>query len=267
MPELPEVETIRRQLSPKLPCKILQFDKSPVANSILKTEKFSLKNSFLLSIERKGKMLIFHFDQGVMISHLGMSGTWIWSEKENCEKHAHLKLCLDSGFLTYVDPRRFGNCYLVNTENDLQKHLDKLGVDISGEDFNFEYLKKIQKQFPQKILKPFLLDQKYFAGMGNYLASEVCAVAKIKPTRKVKNLSMTDLKNLIIATQTVLTRAIAGSGVTFAGGYRDSTGAKGEAVGSLVVFYQKICGLCKKGKIKKVILGGRGTYYCGLCQK
>ena len=139
-------------------------------------------------------------------------------------------------------------------------------MDISSERFSAEYLHAKFQQYPQKILKPFLLDQKHFSGIGNYLASEICARAGILPTRSNGSLSFDDCQRLQQATSSVLNFALQGGGTTFAGGYRDGHGNKGEGLQHLVVFYQEICGLCRKTPVVKIILQGRGTYYCPHCQ-
>ncbi|MBT3236414.1 MAG: Fpg/Nei family DNA glycosylase [Bdellovibrionales bacterium] len=272
MPELPEVETIRRQLSEYLPLKIRSVEYSPVVGSILKEREFSPRNKTLLSIDRKGKMLIFNLNDDLhFISHLGMSGGWIISEQKITINHTHFQLSgIGKGsrtlYLAYVDPRRFGNLYFLKRVN-AQKRIDALGVDVATKEFTKKYLEQLIERFPNKILKPFLLDQKYFAGIGNYLASEICAHAGILPFRQLSSLNRADATQLIKATKKSLNFALKAQGTTFAGGYRDASGERGEGVKNLVVFYQDCCRLCNKNRVVKTQLGGRGTYHCPKCQQ
>lgn len=267
MPELPEVETIRTQLLEFTPFPIKAVWTSDVSDSILKTKQFNPKNFTINNIKRHGKWLIFELDPNhFMLSHLGMSGTWIKSKKPWVEKHVHIVLSGPKGYLSYVDPRRFGYLHFFH-KNELEVKLSQLGPDLTSGEITDDYLKKLFKKFPERQIKPFLLDQKYFAGVGNYIACEICAHAKVRPTRKAKTLTQNERKLLIQGAQKVLKQAIQQRGNTFQGGYRDATGEKGEALSSLVVFYQKTCQLCKQTPVKKITLSQRGTYYCPHCQK
>lgn len=116
------------------------------------------------------------------------------------------------------------------------------------------------------MLKVHLLDQKLFAGSGNYIASEICARAKILPTRLNKDIKKSEFPKILKAIHTVLDGSLTSGGTTFQS-YRDSTGEKGKGVEHLVVYNQKICQMCKKTPVKKIILAQRGTYYCPNCQK
>ena len=267
MPELPEVKTIQDQLNKIMPFTILGHSKSNVSDSIIHTKLDKLKGKIILNVSRKGKMLDFILDDGRhLLSHLGMTGTWLISKDKIIEKHTHLQFESSDYFLAYVDPRRFGHMYLYDEEKS-QKKLAELGIDLLDKNFTFEYVKKSLLRFPERFLKVTLLDQSLFAGTGNYIANEICAHAKIKPDRIVKNITSKEFKNIYEAFFKVLTPTIESGGTTFAGGYRDSTGAKGAGVNHLVVFYQKTCQMCKNSDIIKIELAQRGTYYCPKCQK
>ena len=249
-------------------------DYSPVVQSILKekNKEFSPQGMTIDQVDRHGKMLIFHLmDQNggehFILSHLGMSGGWrISNGPLEGVGHVHVVFHGPGKTFSYVDPRRFGNMYFVNHQK-AKEQLKKLGVDIASDDFNPQYLQKVFKKFPQKILKPFLLDQAYFAGSGNYIASEICARAGIRPTRRCQKITFKECEKMIEATKEVLNQNIKSGGAAFSGGYSDALGDKGEGATNLVVFYQKICQMCKIGPVKKMILAGRGTYYCPKCQK
>lgn len=284
MPELPEVETIRKKLIRPLPLQIIEVEESPFISSIIKKRDFDLSKKIIKSIERIGKVLNFIlFDPSSeetfhIISQLGMSGGWRISNKKITEKHTHLQLtCVSTKnsnkqatnkytYLAYVDPRRFGKMILANNKNAKIK-LSSLGVDISGPLFTEEYIFKTLQQFPDREIKPFLLEQKFFAGIGNYIASEICARAKILPTRKNESISKSDAKKIKQAAKEVIEGSLKTQGLSFHGGYVDADGNKGEGLNNLVVFWQKTCGMCKKNKVTKITQKGRGTYFCDKCQK
>ena len=267
MPELPEVETIRLQLSHYLPLKIESVTSTPqLKQNILHTD-LDLKGKTITAIARKGKMLDFVLDDGShLLSHLGMTGTWLIGESIKSTKHTHLTLKGAKHVLAYDDPRRFGHLYYYN-KDESEKKLAELGMDLADSAFSLEYLTQSIKRFPERALKVTLLDQKMFAGSGNYIANEICARAHIRPTRKCKNVRKDEFPKILKAIQEVLTPALSSGGTTFQGGYRDSSGEKGMGVQHLVVFYQKICQMCKKTPVKKITLAQRGTYYCPKCQK
>ncbi len=267
LPELPEVETIRLQLAHYLPLKIESLSSTPeLKKNILHTD-LDLKGKTLIDIKRKGKMLDFIFDDGShLLSHLGMTGTWLIGKTINSTKHTHLTLTGTKHTLAYDDPRRFGHMYYYD-KNQAEKKLAELGLDLADPDFGLEHLTAAIKRYPERALKVTLLDQKLFAGSGNYIANEICARAGIRPKRKCKNVKNDEFPKILKAIREVLEPALASGGTTFQGGYRDSTGQKGLGVAYLVVFYQKICQLCGKTPVKKIILAQRGTYYCPSCQK
>lgn len=212
-------------------------------------------------------MLDFQLDDGShLLSHLGMTGTWLIGETIKSGKHTHLILKGEKHTLAYDDPRRFGHLYWYN-KADSEKKLAELGMDLADPDFTLDYLTQSIKRYPERALKVSLLDQKMFAGSGNYIANEICARAKIRPTRRCKNVKKEEFPKLFQAVKDVIGPALASGGTTFQGGYRDSTGERGLGVQHLVVFYQKICQMCKKTPVKKIVLAQRGTYYCPQCQK
>jgi formamidopyrimidine-DNA glycosylase len=264
MPELPEVETVRSQLSHYLPFKIVSQETSKVISGIAHTP-LKLKNLTVTSIDRIGKLLIFNLDNKTyLLSHLGMTGTWLIGEKIIPMKHSHLILKSPTHTLIYDDPRRFGHLYHVD-EAGKARELKKLGKDLT--ELTLDEITFAIKKYPERHLKVTLLDQKLFAGSGNYIASEICARAGIRPTRKCGKIKTDEFPKILKAIAEVLNPALKSGGTTFQGGYRDTSGEKGQGVNHLVVFYQKTCNLCKKTPVKKIILNGRGTYFCPHCQK
>jgi formamidopyrimidine-DNA glycosylase len=275
MPELPEVETIKNQLTPILPFKIEAAIFSPLTKRMVKQMDFDLTGSTIIKIRRHAKWLIFDlYPHGHILSHLGMSGSWQMSHNPLGEKHGHIEFIDKSksefGVLTYIDPRRFGHFYLLTDENFKIKE-DALPLDISSPDFDIDLIAEIFFKYPNKPIKPFLLDQKAFPGVGNYMASEICARAGILPTRLSGDITADEIVKIKDAMNVVISGAVETKGTTFSGGYRDANGDKGEGVKHLVVFYQNLCQMClEQGKVTKVIKtiqGGRGTYHCPRCQK
>ena len=271
MPELPEVETIKNQLNEVMPLDITSFVTSAVSNSIIHTKMDKLKGKVIIEVQRKGKMLNFLLsDNRHLLSHLGMTGGWRISKAKVIEKHTHLQFTgLHLGekvYVAYVDPRRFGHMYLYN-EEETNKKLNELGADLKSAEFTYPYFKTSLLKYPNRLIKVSLLDQKLFAGTGNYIANEICARAKVLPNRVIETLVESEIKKLYKHVFTVIDGATQTGGTTFAGGYADTTGSKGNGVGHLVVFYQKICQMCKRTEVVKTVLAQRGTYHCPKCQK
>ena len=269
MPELPEVETIRRQLQDILPLSVEKLYVSKFNSSILKNKEFSPCGHTVKKIDRKGKMLCFILNKGKFIlSSLGMSGAWIISNSKIMEKHIHIQMeCMGKKkiFLAYKDPRRFGKMHFVK-KKQATLLLDRLGIDVTSTLFDGSYLFSLFKKYPNAMIKPFLMEQKHFSGIGNYMASEICARAKILPHRRLYSLNKQEAYKLKNACNSVLVKSIKRQGMSFSGGYRDTTNSLGEGLQDLVVFYQKNCGMCN-GMVIKTFLLGRGTYYCPHCQK
>ena len=272
MPELPEVETIRRQLSCEVPFRIKKIEYSDKALSIVKERHFKLEGKGILKIVRHGKVLNFCLEgNNHVISHLGMSGSWRLSAEKVLEKHTHVQWegVRPNGeriYFAYVDPRRFGRIFYFDRTR-LQTYSARWGVDVSSAEFQGDYIRSVFKWHPDRKLKELLLDQKYFAGIGNYLACEICAHAGLRPTRRVKTITRRDCQKIRDAVELVIGGQIQHKGLTFQGGYTDARGERGEGLSHLVVFHQKICGLCQKTPVKKIILTQRGTFYCPRCQR
>lgn len=267
MPELPEVKTIQDQLNTVLPLTIESVSKSSVHKSIVHTPLTKLKNVQIIKAERKGKMLNFLLSDGRhLLSHLGMTGTWLISKEKVTEKHTHVQFKTNKYYIAYVDPRRFGHMYLLKAE-DAQVKLNNLGVDLLSKEFTLKYFKQALLRYPNRLIKVTLLDQSLFAGTGNYIANEICAHGGVLPDRAVSSLNTNEFRRLFKGVAKVIHPAVNSGGTTFAGGYRDATGEKGNGVQHLVVFYQKVCQLCKTSDVIKINLAQRGTYYCPSCQK
>ncbi|GAB4422771.1 MAG: bifunctional DNA-formamidopyrimidine glycosylase/DNA-(apurinic or apyrimidinic site) lyase [Bacteriovoracaceae bacterium] len=273
-PELPEVETIRRQIEEYLPLKITEVYYSDVSDSLFRPEvkSFNPKGCVIKAIERKGKQMAWQLgDDQFVLTHLGMSGGWRIKREKISEKHTHVQFeCIDREgkklFLGYVDPRRFGEMGFVNRKTK-DEFLSRLGVELTSNEFNADYLYDSCRRYPERAIKVHLLDQKSFAGIGNYMACEICALAGVRPTRKCGKVTRAECEKMIEATHQVINGQINHSGLSFSGGYKDTTGSDGGGLSSLVVFHQDKCGMCGGDTIKKIVLAQRGTYYCSRCQK
>ena len=249
MPELPEVETITKQINRMLPLKIKNVKWSKFKKNLLKKEEINLSKSTIVKSYRQGKAVVMELDNGFLICRLGMSGGWKFTGEY---KHTHLQIT-GKFVLKYVDPRRFGKLYLVRSLDDFKV------IDICGPEFNLEYLRSVLAKGKGE-LKPFLLNQRYFPGIGNYLASEICYYTKLRPNTPVKKVK--DLKLLLASIKKVIALSIKAGGLSFHGGYHDTSNKKGGL--KTKVFWRKVCS-CGES-ITKIKQNGRSSYFCKKCQ-
>lgn len=243
MPELPEVETIRRDLSQRI-----------IGKSI---NKQKIKN-----ISRRGKLLILKLPNKFLLIHLGMTGQLIYKSKNqitvgghegpDISKYTRKRWKISSGDLLFNDARKFG----------YYKYVKKLDLSKYGpEPENFSFQKSQAK------IKPYLLNQKNIAGIGNIYADEILFHAGIRPTRRINKLSKKEKMKIKGSIKYILSKAIEKRGTTFAD-YRDAKGERGNYKRYLKVYGREdlLCKKCKLNNIKKIKLAGRGTHYCRLCQ-
>ncbi|MBF0205911.1 MAG: Fpg/Nei family DNA glycosylase [Oligoflexia bacterium] len=288
MPELPEVETIRRELHALLPLKIKEVIAGKYLDTFLDPKGLikSLANSVLFDLERKGKYLFWHVhlssknkNTKYLLSHLGMSGRWLLhSDIAHLAAHTHLTLSLIPVspadptqlplpiYLSYIDPRRFGKIALLSAQEFLIIK-NNLGIDALSTELTTEYLSTIIEKYPRRSIKKILLDQHLIAGIGNYLASETLARAGIHPLRNGKDIKAVEIPKLKTALFRALTVSLRRQGVSFDGAYKNTHGEEGSALNKLVVFRQEYCGICKVNKVVKIFQDGRGSYFCPHCQK
>lgn len=285
MPELPEVETIRRDLEKKIiNKKIIDIFVSPKAKVYPIKNIFikKLKNNSIKRINRIGKLLILVLEKDeYLLIHLKMTGQLIYqcgekmiggghSNKEIPQKlpDKSTRVFLgfsDGGRLYFNDQRRFGYMKIVN-KNILEKERSKYGMEPLQSNFILANFQKALQNRKTNI-KAVLLNQKIIAGVGNIYADESCFVAGIRPSRKVNTLNQNEIKKLYQALEKVITKSIQERGTTF-NHYRDSDGKKGNFVSFLKVYGRggQECKKCYK-ILKKVKVVGRGTVFCENCQK
>lgn len=273
MPELPEVETIRRGLERAV--RGLEISKTEVLLPQMIRSGLDLIPRFrrkkITSVERAGKHLVINLHHELcLVIHLGMSGKILLLPKSSpLPKHTHLvvhfrkfakKLC-------YNDPRRFGYVHLVASQ--ALKNLDcllKLGPDAT---------KLTKKRFSRmvkakrRMLKPLLLDQGFIAGLGNIYSDEALYKAKIHPRRLSHTLRSSQLDSLLMAIRTTLRQAIVAGGSSLNDEtYRNVDGEVGRFQLQLKVYgrEKERCFRCGQ-KIERIIVSSRSTYFCPRCQR
>jgi len=288
MPELPEVETLKRELAKAVIDKtITSVDIGwPKTISPLKPRAFNdlVSGQKIISIERRAKVLIITLsDQNHLIVHLKMTGQLIFKPKSGRlvagghpqpggldnlpNKFTRVSLNFTDGNTLYFnDMRKFG--WLRHIKNHERENIFlKTGIEPLSKKFTYETFASLLARYPKRNLKQFLLDQTLIAGLGNIYVDESCFMSKVRPTRLVGTLTKketTDLHQNII---TVLKLSISKKG-TSAKNYVRSDGSQGGFVPYLFVYGRaKLpCKVCKT-PITKIKFAGRGTHFCAKCQK
>ncbi len=274
MPELPEVETIRRSLEQKLKGKTfvgveVLMDKMLKGVTPDKAGE-EITGKKITSIERRGKYLIIRLSGGKsMVIHLRMTGQLVHcpSEKEKA-KHTHIVFQFnDKSQLRFVDQRQFGKVQLVaDDELDSLSGLKDLGIEPLSAGFTRELFKKELRNRRTKI-KPLLLDQTFIAGIGNIYADEALFRARINPERVAATLSPREVSLLYKAIKDVLLEGIENKGTSIRD-YIDGEGNRGSNQDNLRVYGREgePCPRCGK-PIERKVIGGRSSHFCHKCQK
>ncbi|MGL5436645.1 MAG: DNA-formamidopyrimidine glycosylase [Lachnospiraceae bacterium] len=267
MPELPEVETVRRTLKNFITGKQISrievhYDKIVTGD---KTEFIeALQGQTIRDIDRIGKYLIFILDRDAFVSHLRMEGKYnIMEEPKPHNKHEHATFYFSDGTeLRYHDTRKFGRLMLA--AKDTYRHdlpLSKLGPEPWEADPEAVYAKIHKSILPVKTL---LLDQSIMTGIGNIYANEICFQMRINPKTPGKRISKKRITEMIECSSQILDKAINQGGTTIHS--FDANGITGLFQVQLQVHMQKICPQCG-GEVTKEMVRGRGTYYCKECQR
>lgn len=275
MPELPEVETVKKQVEQSFLGK--KIERSTLYRSDIRfpiPDHFSntITNATVQNIRRRSKYIILELDNNYSILlHLGMSGQVLIQEDfidvTHRDKHMHWVCCFnDAPTLVFRDPRRFGVLDIFKTQDE-QHH--KLLKDIGPEPFSTRFT---ADYFYQKLqmrsgpIKNVILDQKLVAGVGNIYASEALYLAGIHPTRKANSLSFKRAEKLFHAIIITLEKAIKAGGSSLKD-FKHSDGSLGYFQHEFHVYDRadKPCGLCdckNKTKVKRITQSGRSTFYC-----
>ena len=272
MPELPEVETVRRGLEKLILGKKIsniEIRYPKMIKTDLNQFQKELPGQVIQSMGRRGKYLLFNLRDKVLISHLRMEGKYFYYPDEIPErKHAHILVHFEDGTtLVYEDVRKFGTMELLAPELlDSYFISKKLGPEPTDQDFDLGRFKLALKK-SKKPIKSHLLDQTLVAGLGNIYVDEVLWRAKVHPSRHSNSLTAQEARNVHDETIKVLGQAVEKGGSTI----RSYTNAFGED-GTMQEFHQvydkagQACSRCGS-TIEKIQLGGRGTYFCPKCQR
>jgi formamidopyrimidine-DNA glycosylase len=286
MPELPEVEMVRRQLADKIVGQTIadvevRAEKSAGADSDFVSV---LTGQTIVDLERKGKYLFFTLsqDDSFLIGHLRMTGRLIFVPSSSSDEyggghnlltlpesqpHKHTRIIFtfeDSSHLYFNDMRKFG--YMKRaTAAEVEEQKAALGTEPLADSYTLESFSKILAGRRTSV-KAALLKQSDIAGLGNIYVDEACWRAKVRPDRTAGEFSEVEVKALFEATQSVLEDAIEHGGTTFRD-YVDTGGKNGNFTDKLAVFGREgeACPLCGE-TIKKSRVAGRGTHFCPQCQ-
>ena len=279
MPELPEVETIRRDLSRLIVGKkILEIttDSPKQVKPSLVVVKKAIVGAVIKQIERRAKMLqIFLSNNQILAIHLKLTGRLLVRKKGATKddwqhviiklKTQNLKLKTGDLELRFCDLRKFGWVRLLKDAKELEKLLSEFGPE-PLDDLDLETFRKILASTNRPI-KIVLMEQKKIAGVGNIYANDALFLAKIDPRRPAKKITEKEAEKLLKAIETVLQ-----AGIKYRGAsdqyYLDALGRKGSYQEHFLTYGRdgKKCFDCQ-GEIKRLKIGGRGTFYCPKCQK
>jgi len=287
MPELPEVEVVKKSLESKL--KNLIIKRVFINNNNLRykidDKKFSkIKNFKIISIKRRSKYLLINLDQNLTIlSHLGMTGkfyilnknkkyktSFYYSMKKHDSKHDHLTIYLNKGYkLIYNDIRKFGFIKLFKSHNVYECiHLKHLGPEPLTKNFNKSYATKFFLNKKIKI-KDLLMNQKFIAGLGNIYCNEILFLCRISPNRIVEKINKQEQIKIVKFTKKILKKSISQGGSSI----KNFVSAEGENGNFQQTFnvYNRERKKCKtkkcQGIIKKITTSGRSSFFCARCQK
>ena len=286
MPELPEVEIVKKSLKKNVKDKKILDVIVTNRNLRFKVEKdFEkiLKNRKIQNVNRYAKNIILKLNGNIyVIIHLGMTGTFhlirnnvlkntnlsFYQSKDLPVKHNHIILIFKKFRVIYNDPRRFGFFKLLKDKESFKLYLNNIGYEPLDKNFNLKYLKK-SILFRKKCIKSILLDQKIISGIGNIYANEILFHSGLNPSKKGIKLKDFELKYLYKYSKLVLKKAILKGGSSIRD-FRNTEGDKGSFQDNFKV-YNKDDHNCPNKKcnykIKKINISNRSTFYCENCQK
>jgi formamidopyrimidine-DNA glycosylase len=277
MPELPEVESLRRILARTAVGRTIV--RARIGDKSLRRRvpidfSASITGRRITKLSRRAKYLIVEFDgDDVLLVHLGMSGSLThrrdgFRDGEFDPRHDHLEFLLDDDSrLVYNDPRRFGMVRLLaRAELTSTAELKGLGPEPLSRDFNADFL-AAKARGRQVAIKNLIMDQRIVAGLGNIYAAEILFRAGVRPTRRAGRVTRAEIEKIAASVPIVLRAAIGRAGTTFRS-YRDSRGEPGRFAERLRVYGRegKPCYTCST-PIKNVVVGGRASFYCPKCQR
>ena len=287
MPELPEVEIVKRTLKNKVNYK--KIKKIIITNRNLRfkvQENFEnlLEGRSITNVSRFSKYIILSLDNHYYcLIHLGMSGTLhlikhkkkekmtnlsFYHSKILPKKHNHIKIKFSNFTIIYNDPRRFGFFKLLNNKKELKKYFERFGPEANSPKFNFNYVKKrlVNKK---KNIKNLLLDQSFVSGIGNIYANEILFHSKINPLKVAKKLSSKEIYKLIKYSKLILNLSIKFGGSSIRD-FKNAKGISGLFQNNFKAYNRENKNCVKKnckGKIIKLFISNRSSFFCKFCQK
>jgi formamidopyrimidine-DNA glycosylase len=271
MPELPEVETIRRQLAPHLEGRTIIeveiLDPRWTRPDDPRTVERALRGRRVEKVSRSGKYLVWQLSGDVyLLVHLRMTGALLFDPAPE-PPHTRVRFELDGGHrLAYVDPRRFGTGHVLSGAAARDEYLrERLGIEPLTPEFTLEHLRSLAKG-RRAPAKSFILDQRRIAGVGNIYADEALFRARIHPLRPAGDLKRPQLAALRDGIEDALLAGIEAKGATI-DDFRHVDGARGSFQDRFLVHRREgePCPRCGT-TIRKLVVGGRGTYVCEHCQ-
>ncbi len=287
MPELPEVEVVKKSLQIIVGLKIknIKIKSLKLRYKIDKTSFLTLINKKIISIKRISKFIIINLsNKKTILIHLGMTGKFYIINETKCyrkplsfyystdkdTKHDHIQINLEKNIrLIYNDVRRFGFFKIIETKGyKKSQHLSKLGPEPLSKNFNYINFKK-RLAYRKKRIKDLLMDQKFVSGIGNIYANEILFLSKLKPSRICKTINNNDILNIIRNTKKILRNSIKLGGSSIKD-FSYNFDTKGGFQDKFKVYDRKNLKCMRKncsGLIKKRFFSNRSSYYCDKCQK
>ena len=288
MPELPEVEVVKKSLEEKiknLTIKRVFINNNKLRYKINNREFYKIRGYKIISVERRSKYLLINLNQNLTIlAHLGMTGkffiidnnntkiktSFYYSVEKDESKHDHLTLYLNKGLkLIYNDVRKFGFLRLFKNSSVYNcKHLKFLGPEPLTKKFNLSYIIKYFLNRKTSI-KKVLMDQKFVSGLGNIYCNEILFLCKIIPHRIVKNINKKEIGDIIKFTKKILKKSIDQGGSSIKN-FVNIEGKSGSFQQKFNV-YNREKSKCNRNKclgiIQKINISNRSSYFCSKCQK
>lgn len=270
MPELPEVEVTRLSFADRIAgARVQSVQLGKPLRWPLSCTADALVGRVVQGVRRRGKYLLVDLDEGLLLMHLGMSGSLRFDHHlPPAGVHDHFDLHTTQGTLRLNDPRRFGAVVYAASQDAPGAHklLAKLGVEPLAEDFLADTFYRALKR-RRTAIKPLLLAGEIVVGVGNIYASEVLFHAGIRPTTRAFRISKARAARLHVAIQQVLAQAVTKGGSTLRN-FSSTSGAAGHFQQEAMVYGRSglPCKVCAS-PIKSLLQGQRSTFYCAVCQK
>jgi len=288
MPELPEVEVVKKSLENKLinlTIKRVFINNNKLRYKINNKQFYKIKGKKIISVKRRSKYLLINLNLGfTILAHLGMTGkffiidkndnkqktSFYYSIKNNESKHDHITLHLNKGFkLVYNDVRKFGFLKILKSKDIfMSDHLKFLGPEPLTNEFNLNYVIKYVAN-KKTIIKDLLMNQKFVSGLGNIYCNEILFLCKLNPFKIIKKITKEELKNIVKFTKIILKRSIIQGGSSIKN-FTNTEGQNGNFQQKFNVYNREKSECSRKnclGIIRKAYTSNRSSFFCSSCQK